>query len=129
MAERVVRMREPAYFVLASLADGPLSGYAIIRDAQQLSGGRVRLTTGALFTLLDRLGGVGYIQPVSEEWVAGGVRRSYGLTRSGLSWLRADAPRQAGAGGLVTSPSGGEGVRTIVSVGSRVRLGRNAGTT
>jgi DNA-binding PadR family transcriptional regulator len=48
-------MREPTYFVLASLLDGPLHGYAIIRRAAQLSGGRVRLATGTLYTALDRL--------------------------------------------------------------------------
>jgi DNA-binding PadR family transcriptional regulator len=48
-------MREPAYFVLASLLDGPLHGYAIIQRTEQLSGGRVRLATGTLYTALDRL--------------------------------------------------------------------------
>jgi hypothetical protein len=38
-------MREPTYFVLASLLDGPLHGYAIIQHAGELSGGRVRLAT------------------------------------------------------------------------------------
>ena len=39
-------MREPTYFVLASLLDGPLHGYAIIQRTKELSGGRVRLATG-----------------------------------------------------------------------------------
>ena len=49
------QIREPAYFVLASLLDGPLHGYAIIQRTEQLSGGRVRLATGTLYTALDRL--------------------------------------------------------------------------
>ncbi len=32
-------MREPAYFVLASLLDGPLYGYAIIQRTGELSDG------------------------------------------------------------------------------------------
>ena len=48
-------MREPTYFVLASLLRGPLHGYAIIKRAEQLSDGRVRLATGTLYTALDRL--------------------------------------------------------------------------
>ena len=36
-------MREPTYFVLASLLDGAPHGYAIIRRTGELSGGRVRL--------------------------------------------------------------------------------------
>ena len=39
-------MREPTYYLLASLLDGPLHGYAIIKSAEGLSGGRVRLTAG-----------------------------------------------------------------------------------
>ena len=34
-------MREPTYFVLASLLDGPLHGYAIIKRTAELSGDRV----------------------------------------------------------------------------------------
>src|SRR5712692_9270855 len=48
-------MREPTYFVLAALLDGPLHGYAIIKRAAELSGGRVRMATGTLYTALDRL--------------------------------------------------------------------------
>jgi Transcriptional regulator PadR-like family len=49
------QMREPAYLVLASLPAGPRHGYAIIQRAEHLSGGRVRLATGTLYTALDRL--------------------------------------------------------------------------
>jgi hypothetical protein len=38
-------MREPTYFVLASLLDGPLHGYAIIQRTKELSGSRVRLVS------------------------------------------------------------------------------------
>ena len=94
-------MREPTYFVLASLLDGPLHGYAIIRRAAQLSGGRVRLATGTLYTALDRLSVAGLVELVSEEIVAGRVRRSYGLTSSGAGALRAEAERMAAAASLV----------------------------
>jgi PadR family transcriptional regulator len=80
-------MREPTYFVLASLLDGPLHGYAIIKRAGELSGGRVHLATGTLYTALDRLTGDGQVQLVSEETVAGRVRRSCGLTEDGAAAL------------------------------------------
>ena len=48
-------MREPAYFALAALLDRPHHGYAIIKRAEEISGGRVRLATGMLYTALDRL--------------------------------------------------------------------------
>jgi PadR family transcriptional regulator, regulatory protein PadR len=95
-------MREPAYFVLTSLLDGPLHGYAIIRRAEELSGGRVRLATGTLYTALDRLAAAGYVDLVREEIVNGRARRSYGLTSSGAGVLRAEATRMAEAARLVT---------------------------
>ena len=93
-------MREPTYFVLASLLDGPLHGYAIIKRAGELSGGRVHLATGTLYTALDRLTDEGQVRLVSEETVAGRVRRSYGLTEEGAA-LRAEAQRMAEAARVV----------------------------
>src|SRR5271165_6946868 len=95
-------MREPTYFVLAALLHGPLHGYAIIKRAEEMSGGRVRLATGTLYTALDRLTGEGYVRLVSDEIVNGRVRRSYGLTDAGSAALRAEAQRMAEAARLVT---------------------------
>jgi PadR family transcriptional regulator PadR len=95
-------MREPSYYVLACLLDGPLHGYAIIQRAAELSGGRVRLATGTLYTALDRLAGEGYVRLVGEEIVNGRARRSYGLTDSGADALRAEAARMAQAAQIVT---------------------------
>jgi PadR family transcriptional regulator PadR len=110
-------MREPTYFVLASLLEGPLHGYAIIKRAEEMSGGRVRL--GTLYTALDRLAGDGYVRLVSEELVAGRIRRSYGLTDDGAAALRAEAQRMAEAARLVT----GE-----VAASGAGRFGRKART-
>ncbi len=95
-------MREPTYFVLASLLDGPLHGYAIIKRTAELSDSRVRLATGTLYTALDRLTTEGYVELVREEIVNGRARRSYGLTPSGAGALRAEAARMADAARLVT---------------------------
>jgi PadR family transcriptional regulator len=97
-------MREPTYFVLAALLAGPLHGYAIIKRAGEVSGGRVRLATGTLYTALDRLTAEGHVELVSEETVAGRVRRTYGLTESGSAALRAEAQRMAEAAALVIAP-------------------------
>lgn len=98
-------MREPTYFVLAALLDGPLHGYAIIKSAEAASGGRVRLATGTLYTALDRLTNEGYVRLVSEEIVNGRTRRSYGLTETGATALRAEATRMAEAAQIVTGHS------------------------
>ncbi len=102
MTIRAAPMREPTYYVLACLLDGPLHGYAIIQRAGELSGGRVRLATGTLYTALDRLAAAGYVRLVSEEIVNGRARRSYGLTDSGAAALRAEAVRMAQAAQIVT---------------------------
>jgi PadR family transcriptional regulator, regulatory protein PadR len=96
-------MREPTYFVLASLLDGPLHGYAIIKRIAELSDSRVRMATGTLYTALDRLTAEGYVRLVSEEIVNGRARRSYGLTQPGAAALRAEAKRMAEVASLVTS--------------------------
>ena len=95
-------MREPSYFVLASLLDGPLHGYAIIQRTLELWGSRVRLATGTLYTALDRLTAEGYVELVREEIVNGRARRSYGPTSSDAGALRAEATRMAEAARLVT---------------------------
>jgi PadR family transcriptional regulator PadR len=94
-------MREPTFYVLAALLRGPLHGYAIMKRAEELSGGRVKLATGTLYTALDRLTAEGQVQLVSEERVGGRVRRTYGLTESGSAALRAEAMRMAEAAQMV----------------------------
>jgi PadR family transcriptional regulator, regulatory protein PadR len=102
VSKPITQMREPTYFVLASLLDGPLHGYAIIQRTAELSDSRIRLATGTLYTALDRLSAEGYVELVREEIVNGRARRSYGLTSSGADALRAEAKRMAEAARLVT---------------------------
>ena len=67
-------MREPTFYVLTALLRGPLHGYAIMKRAEELSGGRVRLATGTLYTALDRLTAEGHVQLVSQDRGVAGVR-------------------------------------------------------
>ncbi|KHD78254.1 PadR family transcriptional regulator [Actinoplanes utahensis] len=95
-------MRETTYFILAALQDEPRHGYAIIQQASALSGGRIRLATGTLYTALDRLTGSGHIRVVEEQIVNGRARRSYELTRAGRSALEQHAEQLAAAARIVT---------------------------
>ena len=52
-------MSTASYFILAALLDGPRHGYGIIKQAAELSDGRVRLAAGTLYGALDRLTGRG----------------------------------------------------------------------
>jgi PadR family transcriptional regulator PadR len=96
-----LRMREPTYFILAALQDEPLHGYAIITRAGQLSGGRVRLATGTLYSALDRLAGEAMVETVREEVVNGRARRYYTLTSAGRAALLAEAAVMAAAARVV----------------------------
>jgi PadR family transcriptional regulator, regulatory protein PadR len=96
-------MREPTYFTLAALLDGPLHGYAIAKRAEAVSDGRVRLTAGTLYAALDRLLGQGLIAVDGEEVVEGRARRYYRLTASGRRALQAEAARLADAAEVVVS--------------------------
>ena len=91
--------------MLATLLRGPLHGYAIMKRAEELSDGRVKLATGTLYTALDRLTAEGHVELVSEESVGGRVRRTYGLTEGGSAALRAEAVRMAEAAQLVIGPA------------------------
>jgi DNA-binding PadR family transcriptional regulator len=90
-------LREPTYFVLASLLDGPLHGYGIIKRAEELSGGRVRLAAGTLYGALDRLGTEGLVSEAGRERVEGRERRYYALTDHGRAVLAGEAERMAAA--------------------------------
>ena len=96
-------MREPTYFTLAALLDGPLHGYAITKRAEAVSDGRVRLTAGTLYSALDRLLGQGLVTVDGEEVVDGRARRYYRLTPSGRRALEAEAERLAVAAAVVVS--------------------------
>lgn len=92
-----MELRTPSYYALATLIDGPLHGYAIVRRAEALSDGRVRLSTGTLYALLERAIDEGLVA-AGEPYVEGGrQRRDYRLTDSGREELRAEADRLAHA--------------------------------
>jgi PadR family transcriptional regulator PadR len=95
-------MRETTYFILASLQDGPLHGYAIIQRASALSSGRIQLATGTLYTALERLTTAGHIRVVDEQIVNGRARRSYELTTEGGAALTEHAEQLAAAARVVT---------------------------
>ena len=96
-------MREPTYYLLATLLDGPLHGHGIIKRAKEISDDRVRLAAGTLYAALDRLTREGLIAPAREETVNGRLRQYYELTPSGTAAVNTEADRMAEAARLVIS--------------------------
>lgn len=86
-------MQEATFLILTALADGSQHGYGIIADVRQISGGRVRLRAGTLYTALDRLRGDGMVEVDREEIVEGRLRRYYRLTPAGARSLAEEAAR------------------------------------
>ncbi|MCX6593499.1 MAG: PadR family transcriptional regulator [Acidobacteria bacterium] len=85
-------LSEPVFFVLASLSRAPRHGYALMKDIQTLSEGRVRLSTGTLYGVLRRL--------LEDQWIerfdTGDTARdkqSYRITATGSEALRQESIR------------------------------------
>jgi DNA-binding PadR family transcriptional regulator len=92
-----MELRPPSYFALAALIDGPLHGYAIARRACELSDGRVRLSTGTLYALLERALADSLVVAGEPHVVGGRHRRTYTLTPDGRRLLASEAERLAHA--------------------------------
>ena len=75
-------LTEAVLMVLLSLAEQPRHGYSIIKDVEQMSEGRVILSTGTLYGALQRLLDRGWIERFEEE-DASRDRRAYRLTPLG----------------------------------------------
>ncbi|MGB8261218.1 MAG: helix-turn-helix transcriptional regulator [Terracidiphilus sp.] len=74
---------DPPLLVLASLANGPKHGHAMIEDIVSLSG--TRLGPGTLYGAIARLEAQGWIEPLPPEE----RRRPYRITAEGALVLKA----------------------------------------
>ena len=88
-------MTETTYFILLSLAPGPGHGYAIMKEVQKLSQGRVTLSTGTLYGALKRLLEQGWIERVDDLAASenGRERKAYRLTYLGQTALDGEIER------------------------------------
>jgi DNA-binding PadR family transcriptional regulator len=87
-----------AFQILLSLADEDLHGYAIMRQVEEQTGGRMRLGPGTLYSSLQALLEEGCIEELdsSGDAAAGEERRRYyRLTAGGRKLARAEAERLA----------------------------------
>jgi DNA-binding PadR family transcriptional regulator len=86
-----------AFQILVSLADEDLHGYAIMRQVEQQTGGRMRLGPGTLYSSIQALLEERLIEPAGarEEDLGRERRRYYRLTSAGRKLARAEAERLA----------------------------------
>jgi DNA-binding PadR family transcriptional regulator len=85
-----------AFQILLSLADEDLHGYAIMRQVEQQTNGRMRLGPGTLYSSIQGLLEEGLIEEVDRKTEPDAERRRYyRLTTSGRKLARVEAERLA----------------------------------
>jgi DNA-binding PadR family transcriptional regulator len=87
-----------AFQIMLALADGDLHGYAIMRQVEEQTGGRLRLGPGTLYGSIQSLVEGKLIEEVDRLEDTDGRserRRSYRLTVAGRKLARAEAEKMA----------------------------------
>lgn len=88
-------LTEATYFILLSLTSEPRHGYAILKDVEALSRGRIIFSTGTLYGALKRLLEQRWIErrddDVADE--SGRPRKAYAITDLGRRILSAELNR------------------------------------
>jgi DNA-binding PadR family transcriptional regulator len=78
---------ETGWLILTALVAEAQHGYAMIEDIHRITDGEIRLHTGTLYAVLDRLRKAGLIEVDREEVVQSRLRRYYRLTTTGAQRL------------------------------------------
>ena len=86
---------ETTFLILVSLGSGPKHGYAIMKEVEALSQGRVLLSTGTLYGAIKRLLAEDWIHRLDlpEDGTDNRDRKSYELTVRGRKVLKAETQR------------------------------------
>jgi DNA-binding PadR family transcriptional regulator len=85
-------LSEPVVLILSSLASEPKHGYALLKDVEQISDGRIRLSTGTLYGAIRRLLEFGWIERF-EQPDTSREKQAYCLTPKGKAQLHSEVAR------------------------------------
>lgn len=85
MGRKIETLTPLALHVLVALADEPRHGYAVIKDIEQRTGGRLSVRSGTLYVTLQRLLDGDLIEETADPDAESGDarRRCYRLTERG----------------------------------------------
>ena len=83
-----IPMSEPSFLLLSTLVE-ELHGYGIMHKASEVTGGRVALGAGTVYTILYKMECDGLIRVVQEA----GRRKIYRITPVGVEVLKAESNR------------------------------------
>ncbi|HEY2469166.1 MAG TPA: helix-turn-helix transcriptional regulator [Terracidiphilus sp.] len=84
-----------AFQILLSLAEGDLHGYAIMRQVEEQTNGRMRLGPGTLYSSIQALLEQALIEEVDSKSGTNERRRFYRLSSLGRKLARSEAERLA----------------------------------
>jgi len=86
-------LTEAFYYILVALYVEPSHGYGIMQEAERMSGGRVKIGAGTLYTALNTLLNKGVIDnyPVPEGMDS--RRKMYAITDEGRAVVKAEIAR------------------------------------
>lgn len=90
-------LSEATFLILLSLMDSPRHGYAILKEVEKLSDGRVVLSTGTLYGAIKRFLDSNWIKRVADpDGETSRERQAYDLTAEGRRIVGAEAARIQG---------------------------------
>jgi DNA-binding PadR family transcriptional regulator len=85
------------FYILFALSQGKMHGYGVMQEVRTLSDGAVRMGPATLYTTIQRLLDLVWIEEVSSPTDADSRRRYYRLTAGGRSTLAAELDRMESA--------------------------------
>jgi DNA-binding PadR family transcriptional regulator len=100
VTNRLDRWADPPLLVLASLAEEPKHGYAIIRDVADTMG--VTMSAGTLYAVIARLESQGLIEALEAD----DRRRPYRITEAGTQVLATQTTRMSQVASLAQARLG-----------------------
>lgn len=106
-------LTESTYYILLALADQPRHGYAILKEVESLSSGRIAMSTGTLYGAIKRLLEASWIRRAADPDAENAVRdrQAYQLTPEGRRIAALEADRLSELARLSRSRLGRAGAR------------------
>ncbi len=86
-------LTEATFYILLSLTPGKKHGYAIMKDVESISDGRITLGTGTLYGALKRLLDKDWIERIEIDSPTERERKAYQLTDLGQKIVSAETQR------------------------------------
>ena len=79
--------------VLVTLANGPLHGYAVVKEVREATEGRINPGTGTFYSAIHRMNDAGIIEEIDPPENGDARRRCYAISDFGREVLDAEAER------------------------------------